>query len=79
MIWESSGPWGHNLLGAALADYLPASQGVGEEMSPCHHLCILSVHPGPSPGGLHWSFPSCPSSWGKVRAGNFRVVGLWAF
>ena len=52
MIWESSGPWGHNLLGAALADCLPASQGVRGGMDPCHRLCILSVPPGPSPGRL---------------------------
>ena len=54
MICRSSGPWGHYLLGAALVECLPASQGVGEEMGPCHRLYILSVLPGPSPGRLQW-------------------------
>ena len=35
-------------------DCLPASQGVGEGMGPCHHLYILFVPPGPSPGRLLW-------------------------
>ena len=53
-ILESWSPLPKDLLGTALTDCLPASQGVGEETGPCHRLYILLVPPGPSPGRLQW-------------------------
>ena len=53
-------------------------RGDGSLSSSMYIICSSGIFSWQTPVTTSWSFPFCPSSGGKVRAGNSRVVGCWA-
>ena len=54
-------------------------RGDGSLSSSMYIICSSRTFSWWTPVTASWSFPLCPSGGGKVRAGNFSVVGHWAF